>query len=188
MTPALRVMLDEAKLFAVTVVTAPPAGGDLTAFRPDFAKYRAVVLNYDAPDERWPASLKSSFEQYVSSGGGVVAVHAANNAFPSWPAYNEMMGVGGWRRPRGEGRSLLVLPRGQGRLGPVARQRGQPRQAHPISGDGPHARPSDRQRPAADLDARRRRTLCAPSRAGAEHDCRDRYSDPAPAAAWTNRS
>jgi type 1 glutamine amidotransferase len=27
----------------------------------------------------------------------VVAVHAANNAFPGWPAYNEMMGVGGWR-------------------------------------------------------------------------------------------
>jgi type 1 glutamine amidotransferase len=27
----------------------------------------------------------------------VVAVHAANNAFPGWAAYNEMMGVGGWR-------------------------------------------------------------------------------------------
>ena len=96
-TPALKAMLDETKLFAVTVVTAPPAGGDFAAFRPDFAKYRAVVLNYDAPDDRWPESLKSSFETYVRGGGGVVAVHAANNAFPGWPAYNEMMGVGGWR-------------------------------------------------------------------------------------------
>jgi hypothetical protein len=96
-TPVLRKMLDDTRLFAVTVVTAPPAGGDFTAFRPDFAKYRAVVLNYDAPDERWPAALKTSFESYVADGGGVVAVQAANNAFPGWPAYNEMMGVGGWR-------------------------------------------------------------------------------------------
>ncbi len=96
-TPALKAMLDETKLFAVTVVTAPPAGGDFAAFRPDFSKYRAVVLNYDAPDDRWPAALKTSFEAYVRGGGGVVAVHAANNAFPNWPAYNEMMGVGGWR-------------------------------------------------------------------------------------------
>lgn len=96
-TPVLKATLDETKLFAVTVVTAPPAGADASAFRPDFARYQVVVLNYDAPDERWPATLKSSFERYVAGGGGVVAVHAADNAFPGWPAYNEMMGVGGWR-------------------------------------------------------------------------------------------
>ena len=28
--------------------------------------YRAVVLNYDAPDERWPDALKAAFEQYVT--------------------------------------------------------------------------------------------------------------------------
>jgi type 1 glutamine amidotransferase len=27
----------------------------------------------------------------------LVAVHAADNAFPGWRAYNEMLGVGGWR-------------------------------------------------------------------------------------------
>jgi hypothetical protein len=96
-TPALETMLAETRMFAVTAATAPPAGGDFNAFRPDFAAFRAVVLNYDAPDDRWPAALKSAFEQYVAGGGGVVAVHAANNAFPGWPAYNEMMGVGGWR-------------------------------------------------------------------------------------------
>ncbi len=90
-------MLEETSRFVVTVVTAPPAGGDFTGFQPDFARYRALVLNYDAPDERWPAALKTSFEAYVSGGGGVVAVHAANNAIPGWPAYNQMMGVGGWR-------------------------------------------------------------------------------------------
>ena len=54
-------------------------------------------MNYDAPDERWPAALKTSFEQYVRNGGGFVAVHAADNAFPGWQAFNEMIGVGGWR-------------------------------------------------------------------------------------------
>ncbi len=96
-TPVLESMLDETGRFAVTVVTAPPPGDDFEAFHPDFEKYRAVVLNYDAPDERWPDALKSSFERYVSGGGGVVAVHAADNAFPGWAAYNEMLGVGGWR-------------------------------------------------------------------------------------------
>ena len=33
----------------------------------------------------------------MQSGGGVVAVHGADNAFPGWAAFNEMIGVGGWR-------------------------------------------------------------------------------------------
>jgi hypothetical protein len=96
-TPALKKMLDETGLFATTVVTAPPAGGDFGSFSPEFARYQAVVMNYDAPDERWPAALKTSFEQYVKNGGGLVSVHAADNAFPGWTAFNEMVGVGGWR-------------------------------------------------------------------------------------------
>ena len=99
-TPVLRKMLDETGLFATTVVSAPPAKGDVTAFMPDFATHRAVVLNYDAPDDRWPAAVKASFEQYVKNGGGVVVVHGADNAFPGWQAYNEMIGVGGWRGRR----------------------------------------------------------------------------------------
>ncbi len=72
----------ETGLFQVDVVTAPPAGGDFSAFHPDFSKYAVVVWNYDAPDERWPAELKASFENYVRGGGGFVSVHAADNAFP----------------------------------------------------------------------------------------------------------
>src|SRR5437764_347827 len=65
MTPVLKKILDETGLFAVDVVTAPPAGSDLSGFRPAFAEYRAVVLNYDAPDDRWPAETKASFERFV---------------------------------------------------------------------------------------------------------------------------
>lgn len=96
-TIALKKMLDETGLFATTIVTAPPAGGDYTAFAPDFSKYRVIVMNYDAPDERWPAALKTSFEKYIAGGGGLVAVHATDNAFAGWTAFNEMVGVGGWR-------------------------------------------------------------------------------------------
>jgi len=96
-SPLLKKQLEETGLFRVEIVTAPPAGGDANSFRPDFRKYAVIVWNYDAPDERWPASLKQSFEQYVRDGGGVVIVHAADNGFPNWPAFNEMIGVGGWR-------------------------------------------------------------------------------------------
>ena len=71
-TPLLKKQLDETGLFQVEVVTAPPAGGDYSTFKPDFSKYAVVVWNYDAPDERWPAPLKQSFEQYVRDGGGFV--------------------------------------------------------------------------------------------------------------------
>ncbi len=95
-TPVLKKVLDETGLFTTTVVTALPTGG-VSTFAPGWTKFQAVVMNYDAPDERWPAALKASFEEYVRNGGGVVSVHAADNAFPAWAAYNEMIGVGGWR-------------------------------------------------------------------------------------------
>jgi uncharacterized protein len=96
-TPYLRRMLEDAGLFQVDVVTAPPAGGDFSSFKPDWNRYQVVVFNYDAPDERWPPDLKASFESYVKGGGGLVVVHAADNAFPKWPEYNLMIGIGGWR-------------------------------------------------------------------------------------------
>ena len=95
-TPVLKKELEETELFRVDVVTAPASNsGGLDSFHPDFSKYQVVVLNYDAPD--WPAPLKASFEKYMKEGGGLVSVHAADNAFPGWKAFNEMIGIGGWR-------------------------------------------------------------------------------------------
>ncbi len=96
-TQVLKKELDEVGLFAVDIVTAPPAGEDFSSFRPDWGKYNVIVFNYDAPSDRWPAELKTSFESYMKDGGGMVSVHAADNAFAGWQAYNEMIGVGGWR-------------------------------------------------------------------------------------------
>ena len=94
-TPVLREVLEDTGLFHVTVLTAPAHDGDFMQFDPQFGKYQVIVMNYDGPD--WPESLRSQFEQFVSKGGGLVVVHAADNAFPDWPAYNLMIGVGGWR-------------------------------------------------------------------------------------------
>jgi hypothetical protein len=33
----------------------------------------------------------------MKNGGGLVVVHGADNAFPDWPAFNQMTGIGGWR-------------------------------------------------------------------------------------------
>lgn len=94
-TPVLKKELEETGLFTVTVLTAPAHDGDFSNFHPNWNEYQAIVMNYDGPD--WPAPVRASFEKYVSDGGGVVVVHAADNSFPNWPGYNEMTGIGGWR-------------------------------------------------------------------------------------------
>src|SRR5580658_1364444 len=80
-TPVLKKELEETGLFQVDVVTAPASGGDFSVFRPDFGKYQVIVMNYDAPDDRWPEPLKAAFDSYIQGGGGLVTVHASDNAF-----------------------------------------------------------------------------------------------------------
>ena len=56
--------------------------------------HKAVVLNYNGRE--WAQEAKESVVEFVRRGGGLVLVHAANNAFRNWDAYNEMIGLG-WR-------------------------------------------------------------------------------------------
>jgi len=97
-TPVIKKILDEAGVFQTEVVTIDNAA--VAAFAPEWRRYDVVVLNYntgitgDAP--QWPAGTRTAFREYVSGGGGVVSVHAADNGFASWPEFNEMIGVGGW--------------------------------------------------------------------------------------------
>ncbi len=60
----------------------------------DFSKYDTVILNYNGP--RWPKQIEEGFIDFVRGGGGVLAIHAANNCFRDWAEYNEMIGLG-WR-------------------------------------------------------------------------------------------
>jgi hypothetical protein len=91
----LKKELEDAAIFEVTISTSPRFGEDFGNFKPDFSKYQTIVLNYDAPD--WPTDLREQLEVYVKNGGGLVVVHAADNSFPDWPAFNSMIGIGGWR-------------------------------------------------------------------------------------------
>jgi type 1 glutamine amidotransferase len=93
-TPLIKATLESTGRFQVDVATAPAKGGDMSQFQPKFGDYDVVVSNYNG--DPWSEATKKSFVEYVRNGGGFVCVHAADNSFPEWPEYNEMIGVGGW--------------------------------------------------------------------------------------------
>ncbi len=93
-SPILKRLLEETGLFSVDVATSPDRGQEMSGFRPEFAAYDVVVSNYNGAD--WPEATRKDLEKYVSSGGGLVVYHAADNAFPKWKEFNEMIALGGW--------------------------------------------------------------------------------------------
>ncbi len=114
-TPMIEKTLENTGRFEVTLSRTPPDDGrrpnygkpqpevgdmpeDLRKqwadWRPDFAEYDVVVSNYNGV--HWPEEVEQQFVDYMKNGGGLVVIHAADNAFAAWPEYNEMIGVGGW--------------------------------------------------------------------------------------------
>ena len=106
-------------------VSTFPAGApqeEREAWNPEFRNYDVVIQNTNGGTQgpEWGATAKKSLEQYLKEGGGMLAFHSANNAFPQWPEYNRMIGLG-WR-PRDYGTSVIVtddgavlrLPPGEG--------------------------------------------------------------------------
>jgi type 1 glutamine amidotransferase len=91
-SPVLRHTLDQSPRFEVTVGNV---NGKPKQFAPTFKSYDVVVSIYNA--KPWAKRTQQAFERYMQNGGGFVSVHAANNAFPDWKAYNRIIGVGGWR-------------------------------------------------------------------------------------------
>ena len=66
------------------------------AFAPDFSKYDVVINNFGWKASTWPNATRTAFERYMKEGGGLVILHAANNSWGDWYAYNKMIGLGGW--------------------------------------------------------------------------------------------
>lgn len=93
-SPVLKKILNETGLFSCEIMITPDKGGDMNTFSPDFTKYRLVVLDYNG--DSWSEKTKAAFVDFVRNGGGVVVYHAADNSFPEWKEYNEMIGLGGW--------------------------------------------------------------------------------------------
>ena len=99
-TPVLKDALESSAAFTVDVSTTPPKGAPADAWagwQPKFSDYAVIVSNYNG--QPWPEAVRTSFDAYVKGGGGFVSIHAANNSFPEWKEYNQMIGVGGWGGP-----------------------------------------------------------------------------------------
>ncbi len=67
-----------------------------TDFEVDFKDYDLVVSNLGAFTPTWSKKMRKRFEKYMKNGGGLVVVHAANNAWGDWDEYNKMIGLGAW--------------------------------------------------------------------------------------------
>ena len=93
-SPILKQLLEQTRIFKADIVKTPAKGGDMSTFNPEFSKYEVVVLDYNG--DSWSEKTKAAFVKYVKDGGGVVVYHAANNAFPEWKEFNEIIGIGGW--------------------------------------------------------------------------------------------
>lgn len=68
---------------------------EIADFKPDFGQYDVILSNYNG--DPWLKETQHSFVQYIKGGGNLVVVHAADNSFPKWKEYNEMIGLGGWK-------------------------------------------------------------------------------------------
>jgi len=90
-TPLMKSILEDAGIFTVDVATTPD---DLAGFHPRFSGYHCILSNYNGGD--WPEETRRAFVDYMKGGGGLVVVHAADNSFPSWKEFNEMIALGGW--------------------------------------------------------------------------------------------
>ena len=73
---------------------------------PDFDSADVVVMNYNG--DHWPVAVGNALIEFVRSGGGVVLIHGANNAFSNWQEFSEMIGLG-WR-PSLIGKAIKVNP------------------------------------------------------------------------------
>src|SRR5215210_7014605 len=97
-SPIVKRQLEASGRFTVSLKTTPPKGTtpnqDMSSFAPKFSDYQVVVLDYEGFEFSPP--VKQALVDYMKNGGGLVVLHAADNAFPGWPEYNEMIGVGGW--------------------------------------------------------------------------------------------
>ncbi|MFM9961065.1 MAG: ThuA domain-containing protein [Planctomycetaceae bacterium] len=123
-TPILKEFLTRSGRFDVAVATSPPAkspASDWDSFRPKFADFQVVLSNFNnGPGEKWPEPVQRDLETFVGGGGGLVIVHAANNAFEQWPEFNKMIGLGwrgagfGDRITTNDAGEVVRTPKGQG--------------------------------------------------------------------------
>lgn len=114
-TPSLDRILSASSRFEVEVTFEPAKYlVDLDRLR----GFDAILLDYNGP--RWGEPAESNFLTAVRTGLGVSVVHAANNAFPGWQAYESMV-CHCWREGTGHGRFHPFDVRVEDRSHPITR-------------------------------------------------------------------
>ena len=96
--PFFKKLLEDTGHFRVDL-TEDPSGslGDRSAL----GRYGLFFLDYNG--ESWSDDARTNFIEAVREGIGVTILHASDNAFPGWVAYEEMCGVC-WREGSAHGR------------------------------------------------------------------------------------
>jgi Trehalose utilisation len=124
-TRLVRGILDPTGLFEIIVSTAPASTNDPAygTWSPAFKDFDVVIQTCNdlgGKGPLWPAPVREAFEKFVSDGGGVFVLHAGNNAFADWEAYNKIIGLG-WRKKEygyalriGVDESIERIPPGEG--------------------------------------------------------------------------
>ncbi|MGQ0629092.1 MAG: family 16 glycoside hydrolase, partial [Phycisphaerales bacterium] len=84
--------------FTVDITESPAT---LFAESQNIEPYEVFILDYNDA-KRWPTEAEAHFSEAVRNGTGVVAIHAANNAFEGWAEYEEMLALL-WRKGAGHG-------------------------------------------------------------------------------------
>ncbi len=100
--------------------TASPEA--IAAWSPPLEHVDVVLMNCNdlGHPVHWSASVQRALEAFVAGGGGLYALHSANNSFEHWPEYNRMIGLG-WRSKDfgpalevDESAHVIRIPAGQG--------------------------------------------------------------------------
>jgi type 1 glutamine amidotransferase len=118
-----KAILEESKLFRVSISTVPEDSIARQQWNPEFRKYAVVIQNTNNYPNRnliWPRAVEQQLEAYLKNGGGLFLLHSANNAFRHWAEYDKMMGLG-WRAKENTtaleidaDRNVVRIPPGQG--------------------------------------------------------------------------
>jgi type 1 glutamine amidotransferase len=90
-TPEIVNTLTETGRFVVDVTDEPARTLVDAVARHERGELDVLVLNYNGP--RWGEAAERSFLDAVRAGVGVSVIHAADNAFPGWLEYEQMVGL-----------------------------------------------------------------------------------------------
>lgn len=104
-------ILENSGLFTVDFAITPAKGGNMDMFKPEFADYQVVILDYNG--DSWSYETNAKFLDYVNKGGGIVVYHAADNAFSKWHEFNRIIALGGWENRNENSGPYLYIKNGK---------------------------------------------------------------------------